>query len=200
MIETSPIPVPTPTVPTGTGGDDCTGPYSIEYPTCESKITYVMDERPDEWLSIRGLERERCSIQSWYSLVERGRFCPPPAVSATDVPVPHPTAAPPVTPTGGGDDCMGPYATEYPKCESKITYVMDVRPDSWLLKRDLIREWCSIQTFYRFDCYTLYTMPSYIHLYLPIYTPLLYAPIPSCIHPYLPIYTHTFLYTPIPTV
>ena len=61
----------------------CPGPFS-GYDDCESKITYVMDVRPDTWLDKRDLARERCAIQNFYSESVNGAFCPAPAVDTTD--------------------------------------------------------------------------------------------------------------------
>jgi hypothetical protein len=71
---------------------------------------------------MRGLKRDRCSIQAFFSETANGAFCP-------------------VVP------CSGPFDA-FPECEEKIVYAYDVRPDSWFEKRELMRDRCSIQAHF----------------------------------------------------
>ena len=59
---------------------DCPGPF-VDFAQCEIKISWVMDVRPESWLDKRGLNRDRCSIQDWYSESVNGAYCP-----ATNIP------------------------------------------------------------------------------------------------------------------
>ena len=50
---------------------DCTGPFdAATYPTCEQKIVYALNERPDQWFILRGLStspRDRCEVQEYWA-------------------------------------------------------------------------------------------------------------------------------------
>ena len=104
-----------------------------------------MKVRPDKWLEMRGLTRELCSIQGYYSTdKDGGPFCPALPTVDTDAPVSAPTDTDTDTDTGA---CSGPFPG-YPDCESKVAFAMTVRPDSWFEKRELTRELCSIQDYF----------------------------------------------------
>ena len=72
----------------------------------------------------------------------------PPLPDPVPVPVPPPIATPTAEPTeASADSCLGPFPG-FDQCELKISFVMDIRPDSWLEKRGLARERCAIQDYY----------------------------------------------------
>ena len=64
--------VPQSTAPTAASSEyDCTGPFdAATYSTCESKIAYAMDVRPDSWFTKRSLStspRDRCEVQEYWA-------------------------------------------------------------------------------------------------------------------------------------
>ena len=44
----------------------CPGPFP-GYSSCEGKIAFAIDNRPDSWFTTRGITRDRCPVQDYWA-------------------------------------------------------------------------------------------------------------------------------------